>query len=167
METTVFCPDCGGVVGGDGSDGRKACDCFAPKAGPLPGMPDPAPKLKPCFKCGKELTGRKRFKDRSGNYWCEACHFSEKRHDPVKHVPCDGCGRLVEPRKLTDYENIRICTRCLKERRRINRKARRPVVFGSEHREHEKKNVLRLLIVAGVLLLIMLLASLGWLPSLL
>lgn len=128
-------------------------------------MPDPVVKPKTCCKCGKELTGRKRFKDRVGQYWCEACHFSEKRQETVKHVPCDGCGRYVEPRKLTDYENIRICTRCLKERRRINRRARRPVVFGAEHREYEKKTVMTLLVVAAVLLLIMLLSKLGWLPS--
>ena len=99
METTVFCPDCGGVIGGDGQDGRKPCKCFEEPGGPRPGMPDPVVKPKVCCKCGKDLEGKKRFKDSLG-YWCEACHFSEKRKEKVDHEPCDLCGRYTEKRKL-------------------------------------------------------------------
>ena len=165
METTVFCPDCGGVIGGDGSDGRKPCHCFTPQSGAQPGMPDPAVKPKVCCKCGKDLTGQKRFKDSLG-YWCEACHFSEKREEDVKHVPCDSCGRYVEPRKLTEYENIMICTRCLKDRQMLNRRGRRAVVMNNGYREYEKQKLKLLVIVAGVLLLIVLMSTLGWLPPL-
>jgi len=166
METTVLCPDCGGVIGGDGSDGRMVCRCYQPPAPrPIAGMPDPTPpKSKVCSHCGKELEAKKRFRDSMG-YWCEACHFSEKRDKSDNHVPCDSCGRYVIKHKLLDYENIRICTRCLKEKQRIARKLRRPVVFGTEHRAHEKKTLLALLGVALLLLLIILLSSMGWLPG--
>lgn len=157
METTVFCPDCGGVIGGS-QDGRKPCTCSDPPSGPLPGMPNPPEKHKVCCKCGKELEGKKRFKDSLG-YWCEACHFTERRQEKVKHVPCDACGRYVEPYRLTEYENIKICGRCLKERKRQSRKTLRPIVFGSAHREQEKRSMVTLALLALVLLLIILLAS--------
>ncbi len=123
-------------------------------------MPDPVAKPKVCCKCGKNLEGKKRFKDSLG-YWCEACHYTEKRQEKGNHVPCDSCGRYVDPQKLQSYEGIKICTRCLKERKREARRVRRPVVFGSEHEQFEKKRLIRLLIMAGVLLVIILLSSLG------
>lgn len=158
METTVLCPDCGGVIGGNGQDGRKPCTCELSRQGSLPGMPNPPSKVRVCCKCGKDLQGKKRFKDSLG-YWCEACHYTEKREEKSKHVPCDACGRYVEPRHLTQYENIKICTRCLKERKRQQRRTRRPTVFGQEHRAMEKKEIVRMALVALILLVIIILAS--------
>ncbi len=164
MDTVVVCPECGGVIGGTGQDGLKPCTCLEQPNAPIPGMPAPPEKHKVCCKCGKNLEGKKRYKDSLG-YWCEACHYSEKREKRDKHVPCDSCGRYVAKDKLTEYENIRICTRCLKDRRRQARKVRRPVVFGHEHKAYEKKTTLYLAIAAIVLALIILLATYGWLPS--
>ena len=160
METTVFCPDCGGVIAGD-RKGRKLCTCALTPEGPRPGMPDPVVHAKVCCKCGKDVDGKKRFKDSLG-YWCEACHFSEKREEQAKHVPCDACGRFVEPDKLEDYDGVHICSRCVKERKQEGRKKRRAVSFGSEHRAYEKKTVVTLAVVAAVLLLIILLSWSGF-----
>jgi hypothetical protein len=164
METTVFCPDCGGVIGGRSPDGVKLCTCDTKPAGPLPGMPNPADKPKVCCRCGKDLHGKKRFKDSLG-YWCEACHYSEKRQEMQDHVPCDACGRYVEKHKLAEYEGTHICSRCVKERQRAGKKKRRPVAWGSEHKEHERRTLLTLAAVAAVLLIIIILASLGLLPG--
>ena len=159
METTVFCPDCGGVIGGD-AKGRKPCICLVTPEGARPGMPDPVSKPKVCCKCQKDLEGKKRFKDSLG-YWCEACHFSEKREEQAKHVPCDGCGRFVEPDKLEEYEGVHICGRCIRERKSEGRKKRRAIRFGTEHREYEKKTLMTVAIVATLLLLIIVLAWFG------
>ena len=165
MESLVFCPDCGGVIGGRSPEGVKLCTCDQRQAGPRPGMPDPADTPKVCCKCGKDLHGKKRFKDSLG-YWCEACHYTDKRAVMEKHVPCDSCGRYVDPARLIKYEDLQICSRCMKERRSAGKKRRRvAVVFGAEHRAHEKRTLLTLAFVALLLLVIIVLASQGWLPG--
>lgn len=161
MNTTVICPDCGGVIGAGAQNGQKPCICDSSPApdAPRPGMPDPVPKPRVCCKCGKDLNHKKRFKDSLG-YWCEACHYAEKREALAGHVPCDACGRYVESRKLNDYEGIKLCTRCIKERQREGRKVRRPVVFGDAHRKQERKTIITLALIAAGLLLIIILKSL-------
>jgi hypothetical protein len=37
-----------------------------------------ASAVKRCCRCGKDLTGHKRFKDRTG-YWCRRCHDADKK----------------------------------------------------------------------------------------
>ena len=59
-----------------------------------------------------------------------------------------------------------ICTRCLKDRQMLNRRGRRAVVMNNGYREYEKQKLKLLVIVAGVLLLIVLMSTLGWLPPL-
>ena len=165
MSTTVVCPDCGGIIGGKIGDGQKPCICdMPPDSGPIPGMPEPVTKPKTCCRCGKDVAGKKRFKDSLG-YWCEACHFAEKREEHTDHVPCDSCGRYVEPRKLVDYEGIKICSRCIRERKDLGKKLRRPVVFGQAHREQDKRTILIMTGVVVLLLLIIVLASLKLIPS--
>lgn len=43
-------------------------------------MADPSPAsvavMKRCCRCGKDLTGHKRYKDRFG-YWCRSCHKAD------------------------------------------------------------------------------------------
>ena len=34
--------------------------------------------VKRCCRCGKDLTGHKRYKDRLG-YWCRSCHSLDKK----------------------------------------------------------------------------------------
>lgn len=165
MEALVFCPDCGGVIGGRSPEGVKLCTCEVQPDRPLPGMPNPVERPKVCCRCGKDLKGKKRFKDSLG-YWCEACHYSEKKETMANHVPCDGCGRYVDKDKLAEYEGIHLCSRCIKERQSAGKKRRRKVTFGSEHKEHERKTLMTLVLVAAGLLLIIVLASLGWLPAL-
>lgn len=159
MQTTVFCPDCGGVLAGDRQPEQKPCTCEIGPETPKPGMPDPVKRAKVCCQCGKDLEGKKRFKDSLG-YWCEACHYTEKKQETAGHVPCDSCGRYIAPAKLNEYENLKICTRCLRERKDALKKVRRPVAFGSEHREYERKRLMVLLAVAAVLLVIIILSSL-------
>lgn len=165
MDSLVFCPDCGGVIGGRSPDGVKLCTCEVKPAGPLRGMPNPAEKSKVCCHCGKSLSGKKRFKDSLG-YWCEACHYTQKKDEMRDHTPCDGCGRYVEEHKLADYEGLKMCSRCITERKSRGRNRWR-VTFGSEHDAQEKRTLVILVVVAAVLLLVIVLASAGLLPALL
>jgi hypothetical protein len=119
-------------------------------------MPDPAPKVRVCCKCGKDLNKKKRYKDSLG-YWCEACHHAEQRESRGNQVPCNSCGRYMDPAKLVDYENIKMCSRCITERKQASKKVRRPVTFGSEHRHHERKTLFTLLAIAAILLAIIIL----------
>ena len=158
----VTCPECGGVIGGDGSDGRSVCHCGEdqPATGPRPGMPQPKEIAKVCCKCGKDLANKKRFKDSLG-YWCEACHFSDKKSQVGNQVPCDSCGRYLEPNKLIDYENIRICSRCLRDRQHAAKKAKRPVVMAQAYNSYEKMRLLPLLLIIAILIAIIILAKYG------
>jgi hypothetical protein len=160
MDTTVICPDCGGVIGGKLQPGQKPCTCDpSNESGSRPGMPDPVAKPKVCCKCGKDIASKKRFRDSLG-YWCEACHYEEKRSAHAGHVPCDGCGRYVEERKLVTFEKTRICTRCLAEKRREAKAANRILIHTEARDKHEKQKLLILGVVALVLLMIILFASL-------
>ena len=164
MDSLVFCPDCGGVIGGRSPDGVKLCTCETRPVGSLPGMPNPVEKPKVCCHCGKNLVGKKRFKDSLG-YWCEACHYSDKKEALANHTPCDGCGRYVNRDKLAEYEGLKMCSRCITERKSRGRRRRWRVTFGSEHQAHEKRTLMLLMVAAVVLLLIMIFASMGWLPA--
>ncbi len=164
MDSMVFCPDCGGVIGGRSPEGVKLCTCDTRPDGERPGMPNPVEKPKVCCHCGKDLTGKKRFKDSLG-YWCEACHYSDKKAALANHTPCDGCGRYVQQEKLVEYEGLKMCSRCISERKSMSKRRRWRVTFGSEHKAEEKRTLTLLVLVALVLLLIMIMASKGLLPA--
>lgn len=163
---TVYCPDCGGVIGGADHDGHKPCVC---DPDPIPaaqnGMPEPAPKVRVCCQCGKDVNKKKRYKDSLG-YWCEACHYAEKRESKGNDVPCNSCGRYVNPAKLVQYENIKMCSRCVIDRKEASKKVRRPVSFGSEHRHHERKTLYTLLAIMFLLAAIIVLSHYHILPAL-
>lgn len=153
MASLIYCPDCGGIISQEVPQGMRRC-CCAEAAAPRQGLPEPAPKVKVCCRCNADLTGRRRYHDSRG-YWCEACNIADREETVTRGTPCASCGRKLDPAKLVAYEGLRICSRCLRERREQRRKAK-PISAG-RFRAYERKRVLVLLAIAAALLLITLL----------
>jgi hypothetical protein len=188
MSTELICPDCGGVIGADGSDASRACTCFATSSAaadyapatavaPAPIEIAPAedassdtvverveesPKAKVCCQCGKDLTGHRRLRDSRG-YWCYACHKLDKEANKPKGVACAGCGRIVPEAALGDYEGQQMCGPCRAERKDLAEEQRRlSPVKTTAHDDMAKKRLLWMFAVIGVLLIIILLRTFGF-----
>ncbi len=149
MAVDVICPDCGGVIGTPLRAGTYVCHCNTATQVQTTQAAPPPPKEKVCCQCGKDLRGHRRFKDSLG-YWCIDCHRQDKNLVAPQGAPCDGCGRIVEEEKLNEYGQLKICSRCLAERRQSQKRIK-PVVIGKEHRYLEYA---RLIWLSGILLIL-------------
>ena len=155
----VVCPDCGGIIGGNGSDGRRACTCVLSAATasksdtvridlPLPDVNETR-NQKVCITCGKDVTGHRRVKDSRG-YMCYACAKAEMEAEREGTVPCAECNRRVKPAGLVNYDGIKICKKCFNDHKELKKKAVRKVA--TRHYElHEKKTLMWLAIIFCVL----------------
>jgi hypothetical protein len=171
MSTELICPDCGGIIGSDGSDPGRACTCISnsTSATVLGTEPDASgdtfvektetPKAKVCCQCGKDLSGHRRLRDSRG-YWCYACHKLDKEANKPKGTACADCGRVVPDAALSDYEGQLICGTC-RERQKQEAKERRRLspVKTTAHDVAAKKNLYVMLGVVAVLLIIILLRT--------
>ena len=174
MAEDLICPDCGGIIGGEPGTGRKVCECFVTRktvsVEPRPMMPeatempidDPSGTgEKICRVCGKNLKGHRRFKDSRG-YTCAQCHESDLHAGPNANlIPCTECGRKLKIDGITTYDGRVMCKRCASEKRELNKFKPPVAALVMKEKEAEKATLRNLLIVAGVLLLIMLLAGFG------
>ncbi len=155
----VVCPDCGGVIGGDGNEGaRRACTCVLAGAGaskhdtvrievPLPA--DVNEKKKVCIVCKKDLAGHRRVKDSRG-YMCYQCARDEMDAEKEGTVRCAECGRRVKPAGLVEYGGIKICKKCYNDHKETRKKAVKKIA--TRHYElHEKKTLIWLTVVFCVL----------------
>lgn len=178
MAVDLICPDCGGVIGATGIDssGRGPCTCFKEEAvttrtesgSPverddpsdtvsLPSQQQPAeqagtaalPKL--CITCGKNVTGHRRVKDSRG-YMCYDCAKKEVKAEKEGTVPCGECGRRMKEAGLLFYKGKKICRSCYDHNKEIDQKNRK--VATKEIDEYEKRNVIILAIIFGILGLI-------------
>jgi hypothetical protein len=184
MTGVIHCPDCGGVVGATKTtDAGHPCTCFkhdrvgadddngdndgnnggAPNEGTQV-MEPPREGQKVCWKCGKDLTGHRRFRDSYG-YWCKDCHRADKRvqteEEEQGNVKCAACGRLVRSDTLSAYEGELICSRCLRERREIKKAGSKRFRAVSD-KAYRKTEYLRLAILLGVVALLGLIILLRW-----
>jgi DNA-directed RNA polymerase subunit RPC12/RpoP len=123
-------------------------------------------KAKVCCRCGTDLTGKKRLRDSLG-YWCVECHRADQAANAPKGVRCADCGRIVPETALTDYDGIRICGKCLGDRKEIGRRERK---FGKVddrvYKEADRKRVIMFAVIFAILLLIIILQKLHVLKSL-
>lgn len=166
MVRDLICPDCGGRIGGTGSDGHAPCRCFHPepeRRGTEADEADatPAEPTKLCHVCGKNLKGHRRLRDSRG-YMCLACARAEqlaREAQEADRVPCAECGRKLKPEGLIEFGGLRICKLCHEHHREMARTKRAPI-HSTHHDEHERQRVKWLAGVLGVLLLI---ALLRWL----
>jgi hypothetical protein len=168
MSEIVRCPDCGGIVGAtEATDEGPPCTCF--------GQPEhrgeddshgtdvvPSPAAGPqkfCRVCGKDLSGKKRFKDSLG-YWCPECAAEDKKRSEEKGTPCAQCGRKVPEQSMTSVDGKLMCSRCVREQRELrapgNKKFR--TISDRTYKESEKKNMIILAVVAVILVILMIIA---------
>jgi hypothetical protein len=179
MSTDLICPDCGGVIGGDPSGDRPACQCgldltmddteVEAQPAPLPAdvmAPATAPATKKiCCNCGKDVTNARRARDARG-YWCWDCHRDDLRKTRGLDKPrarCPQCGRMVPAESITSYHGMTLCAKCrieqdeLPNHQKLKYKNRLPV---PEDAGREKKRIIVLGAVVFVLLVIILLGKL-------
>lgn len=166
MATDVICPDCGGIVGATEADaqGRGPCTCFKMESsGDTVSMPSSQesstataavaqPKL--CIVCGKDVSGHRRIKDSRG-YTCYDCAKTQIAQEKEGTVRCAECGKRLKPEGLVEYEGIKICKKCFEDHKEIQKKAVKKVAV-AQYNQVEKKKVIILAVVFGVLGLIVL-----------
>lgn len=116
-----------------------------------------------CRVCGKDTTGHRRIKDSLG-YICVPCAKAKEKAELEGTVPCAECKRRMKPSGLVPYGKKMICRSCLKDHEEINR-FRKPPPSGAGHKAHEKKRMLIMLGVLGILALIMVLSKAGVIGS--
>ena len=162
MLEEVLCPDCGGVVGEtEATEAGPPCRCFtAPPPSPDESPVDssdqtPAPAPKVCRLCGKDVTGKKRVRDPHG-YYCYECHQEQEKKNYQGRVRCNVCGHLVKEENLIVYEGTRMCPHCHNEKIELQKKHIKQIGFRGAQTRTEAKQVLRLVMVLGVLALVIL-----------
>jgi hypothetical protein len=175
----VICPECEGVIGSEPGPGQWACRCFAnANLAPKPAQhannesthpgavhtEAAAPVEKICRVCKKNLSGHRRLKDDRG-YICLACDEAEKNQPADGLEPCAECGRRLRPVGLVEFNGMRICKKCLHDHKELNKFKPMPANLAKNYTSYEKSTIRNLLIFAGVLLLIFLLASIGIIGS--
>lgn len=111
-----------------------------------------------CVSCGKDVTGRKRFKDSHGQYWCPDCEKLEfkrkrvekKREDETKTV-CGLCGTSVAVQNLLAYDNRFICQKCYKEQKELEKKTEARIGrINSAFEGQDWKRLIPMLAILGV-----------------
>ena len=175
MATTkhVICPDCGGIIGATRvTDEGHPCTCYVSATGSGSGLESAVTSeveraaagvefQKVCIVCGKDVRGHRRVKDSRG-YTCYACAKEQRRQELGDTVRCPACDRRVRETSLSNYEGMRICTRCIDERRNLAKASRkRGVVDQKVFEKHEKKQVVWLVLVLLALLGLGALGGLG------
>ncbi len=159
MSVDIVCPECGGVIGGTGADGRRACTCNVVSKSdtvrievPIPDVNDSPKKV--CISCGKNVEGHRRVKDSRG-YMCYSCAKEEMRTEKEGTVRCAECGKRVKPAGLVAYDGIKICRKCFNDHKELKKKVVKKVA--TRHYDvHEKQTLIWVSVVFGVLLILVL-----------
>jgi len=157
MSTEVICPDCGKVIAPRGSvNDSMRCRCAETAAANVDADSDDISSTeKKCYVCGKSLAGRTRLKDHLGRYWCKECASAdERRKRRESELRCGDCGRVFPAKKLTDFQSVRLCATCFKEREKALEKKIVRDNFSKTHLSIELRKLKWLAIAAIGLLLI-------------
>jgi hypothetical protein len=107
--TAVICPKCSKVsyLAGDSSDVEKKCNACGSA------LVQQAKQPKFCIVCGKDITSRRRMKDRQGRYFCYECGIADnKRKEQSESYPCTSCRRPFTKDKMVERDGIFFCKRC-------------------------------------------------------
>jgi hypothetical protein len=158
------CPECGGLIGATTTTSRGyPCTCVSPSADTVDEptfnsgvVASATTSPKRCHKCGKDLTGHRRFKDSLG-YWCKDCHRVDKARNTIPESRCPDCGRMRPLDKLvTTDDGTQVCLSCLKERKAEATKLSHRAEAAYVHQRHERRN---LYILAGVFVALILIVA--------
>lgn len=170
MATVIHCPECGGIIGAtEITDAGRPCICFnedkfdnadasSEDSKSDTSMLGEAQPKKVCCQCGKDLRGHRRLKDERG-YWCVNCHKEDERVNGPLRVRCAGCSRKVPPNTLEDYDGIKLCLLCRKERLEVAKQKRRFSKVGDKY--YKSQDLKRLMIMLGVVVLLLVIIYLG------
>ncbi len=172
MATVVICPDCGGAIGGDPSDpSMRKCKCPPARVSSngsdtinsssammntsTATAPETTSTKKTCCICGKDVTGRKRMKDREGKYFCIECGTADSAKKRITRTPCGGCEKHFPISDMYKMGGVYLCNNCRVAKLEHAAKKRNLIGgIGSAFRSHEMGRVKVLLLIAAVLLLI-------------
>ena len=70
---------------------------------------------KVCCRCGTELSGKTRFKDSQGKYWCPACNEKDQlRQQPAV---CPDCKGEFTRADLQEFKGTAVCAECWEKRK--------------------------------------------------
>jgi hypothetical protein len=163
MPTEVNCPDCGKVIAPRGSVAESSrCHCGESATARAQNLDDEIDSLskapqqdKTCYICGTSLAGRVRLKDNLGRYWCKQCASADKRakrHEEKGR--CADCSKVFEPDKLIVFQNVKVCPTCFKAREKALEKKITKENFVKVHEEVNKKKLIWMGVIAGVLILL-------------
>jgi hypothetical protein len=166
MSVDLVCPECGGIIGASGADGKQPCICFrnGTSKSDTVAIESPVRDLnssqKICISCGRDVTGHRRVKDSRG-YMCYNCAKAEQEMDKVGTLPCAECGRRVRPDALLAYGNIKICKRCFNDHKEKKKKSVKKIA--TRHYElHEKRTLIWLSVAFGILLCLVIYSFYRW-----
>lgn len=68
-----------------------------------------------CIKCGMDVAGRPRMKDKDGRYWCIPCGEAEQIHQISTDAGlCEMCGESFSKSQLMEISGQNLCPRCRK-----------------------------------------------------
>ena len=117
---------------------------------------------KVCCVCGKDVNGRKRFKDAQGRYWCVACNDAGLHPIPeaakVGAHACGDCGKVLSAGELQDYHGQKLCEGCkVKHQLRAKREEGRMAALAREEKTksaHRKQIIIALAVALVVLLVV-------------
>jgi hypothetical protein len=108
------------------------------------GVETPATSQKICVACGKDVAGKKRFKDSAGQYWCYECGVrdSVQRH-PEEGTECPDCHARFAPVDMVELEGKQYCKPCSEKRaiaiKREKARLARVEIEAREEAEHRKR----------------------------
>jgi hypothetical protein len=146
--TAVICPKCSKVsyLAGDSSDVEKKCSACGSALVQQPKQP------KFCIICNKDITSRRRMKDRQGRYFCYECGIADnKRKEQTESYPCTTCRRPFTKDKMVERDGTFFCKRCygvkLLEFQEEEQKKVTDAAMGDEAKKKKRKKLY--LIVAG------------------
>lgn len=73
--------------------------------------------VKTCCKCQINLSGIKRMKDSSGQYWCVPCGQRDQARKAMSTGSvCASCGEAADPTRITMVKGLPYCNFCLARR---------------------------------------------------
>jgi tetratricopeptide (TPR) repeat protein len=68
---------------------------------------------KTCCICGRDVTQKKRSRDRAGRYWCAFCQdFGAGAEKSPGMAPCPDCGRETRPNTMVEQTGEKVCYSC-------------------------------------------------------
>lgn len=115
-----------------------------------------------CRICQKDLTGRSRLKDEKG-YICKKCsdeEFAAEDERDKDAIECPECHRKLKMQAFVEYRGTLICRRCHTDHMDTDKVKVAQLGELTAHKEHDKRGLIALAIVAVVIAILGLISKL-------